>query len=241
MLNKQISYTSKSYNMGKAFLYAFPIYISLTLLVIYIGKLLMMPKFGVVAWIILTIIPFLFQKKFKRSFTRKTILDFNPDAFKVAEYDLQNEELRNESIYEWDKIKAYNCYFSASSVTFITLYLRDGSSKNLSFNDKDQKTAIMEESVFSLFYSFITEYNLNKDTDNKIVFRPGFFTTNAGLTLIVSLLIVAIILIIIHFIFHPKSAMMSLAGLFIILGLFGKRKKDLMFKDRLANLEPIKF
>ncbi|WP_426324384.1 hypothetical protein [Pedobacter sp. R-06] len=239
MHNKTISYNTKSYNTGKAFLYALPAYLLITLLLISVARLLMMPKLGVVAWIVLSVIPFVFQKKIKLLFTRKIILNFDDKNFKISEFGLQDDELKNEFNYRWEDIKSYRCYFSASSVTYITLYLRDGSSKNLSFNDKDQNSAVVEESVFSLFYYFVSQYNINKDPDDKIVFKPGFFTTSNGLALIVSLLILAIVLIITHFIVHPKSAMMSLMALFIILGLFGKRKKDIMFKDKLENLEPI--
>ena len=239
MQNDTISYTTKSYNVGKAFLFALPAFILITLLLLLIALKSSAPAIFIVGWIALMTIPFLFQKKFKLLFTRKIILNFDNENFKISGFGLEDNELKNEFNYRWEDIKSYRCYFSASSVTYITLYLRDGSSKNLSFNDKDQNSAVVEESVFSLFYYFVSRYNTNKDPDDKIVFKPGFFTTSNGLVLIVSLLILAIVLIITHFILHPKSAMMSLMALFIILGLFGKRKKDIMFKDKLENLEPI--
>ncbi|MET4083348.1 hypothetical protein ABIB40_003319 [Pedobacter sp. UYP30] len=239
MGNKSVTYKSTTYHNGKAFLYGFPIFAFGTLFLLFAAVKIGAFLIFVIGWIALIIIPFFFQKKFKLLFTRNITLDFDNDAVKMIESSTHDDLIKDEITIFWDDIDNYKCYFSVTNVTYLILSFRDGSSKQFSFNDKEQKFAIKEESVFSLFYASIAKYNLSRADGDKIVFKPGFFTTKGGLVLLYSMLMLAIVLIVLHFIYQPKTATVSVIALVIILGLFGKRKKDTLFKEQIENLKPI--
>ncbi len=239
MGNKKISYSSQTYNAGKAFLYAAPVYILLIGAVIEIGVYLHRPLIAVAGWVIISSVPFLFQKRFKYIFTRRLELEFDDQAFSIKEYKITDNTFIKEITINWADVKSYKCYFSTSDVTYLVIYLRNGSSKSFSFKDeKSQEQAISEKSVFSILYYFIKQYNLGKQPEEEISFKPAFLTTRLGAFVLSSVIILAIAGIIIHIILQPKNSMFSFVSLFIILGLVLKRKTDIAFNNKMSHLEP---
>lgn len=239
MDNKTISYNSQTYNPFKSFLIAFPTLIILVTLVIIIARYIHSEAFVVIGWISVCLIPFLFQKNYKKLFTRNVTLNFDNHLFSITEYTLKDNTLVKESTINWVDIQSYKCYFSASNITYIVIYLRNGSRKNFSFTDeKNQEQAMSQKSVFSLFYYFIKQYNLNSPQE-EIYFKPSFLTTKSGLIAIYIIVILAITAIIFHIILQPKTSMFSFMGLFIILGLIIKRKTDIDFCNKIKLASPL--
>src|SRR5580692_1857474 len=101
MDDKKISYSSQTYNSGKAFLYAAPVYILLIIAVIGIGVYLRRPSIGVIGWVIISSVPFLFQKRFRYIFTRRLELEFDDQAFSIKEYKITDNTFIKEITVNW--------------------------------------------------------------------------------------------------------------------------------------------
>jgi len=238
MENKKTLYNSQTYNVLKALLYALPIYILLTGIIILIFRQLHMPAFGVVIWIIISSVPFIFQKRFQEAFTRNIELTFDDKSFLIQEYAIKSGSLIKEVAITWAEIESFKCSFS-SEVTYITIRLRNGSTNNLSFKEeKTQEQMINEKSVFSIFYYYVRQYNSDKPQEDAITLKPGFLTTKPGAFVLYSLVILAIVGIVIHFVLAPKTFMLSFMSFFIIIGLLVKRKTDKDLYNKINELEP---
>ena len=238
MENKKTLYNSQTYNVVKAFLYALPIYILLTGAIILIFRQLHMPAFGVAVWIIISSVPFLFQKRFKAAFTKNIELTFDDQSFIIREYAIENDNLTKEVAMTWADIESFKCSFS-SEVTYLTIRLRDGSAKNFSFKEeKSQEQVINEKSVFSIFYYYVRQYNSDKNPEDGITLEPGFLTTKSGAFVLYGVAILAVVAIVIHFVLAPKTFMLSFMSFFIIIGLLVKRKTDKDLYNKINQLEP---
>jgi len=238
MENKKTLYNSQTYNPLKAFLYAFPVYALLTGLLILIIRPLHMPGLGVVIWIVISIVPFLFQKRFKEVFTRNIELIFDNQSFIIQEYDIKNGGLIKQATIPWAEMEYFKCSFS-SEVTYLTIGLRDGSTNNLSFKEeKTQEQIINEKSVFSVFYYYVRQYNSDKEPGDKIALKPGFLTTKSGAFVLFGVAILAVVAIVIHFVLAPKTFGLSFMSFFIIIGLLVKRKTDKDLYNKINQLEP---
>lgn len=238
MENIKKSYRSQSYNPLKAFLYCFPIYVLITGVIIVVFRHLHMPAFGVTAWIIVSLVPFLFQIRVKELFTKNIELTFDNQIFIIQEYAIRSGSLLKETNISWAEIQSFKCSFS-SGVTYITIRLRDRSNNNLSFKEgKTQEQILSEKSVFSIFYYYVRQYNRNQLPEDAIVLKPGFLTTKLGALLLYSLTGLAIASIIIHIKLAPRTFMLSFMSGFIIIGLVVKRKNDKDLYNRISQLEP---
>jgi len=239
MENKKTLYTSKTYNALKAFLLFLPVYASLIGLIIFISIQLHKPLIAVFGWVIISSVPFLFQKSFKNYFTRRVELEFDNQEFLVKEYNLDTDVLINELNFFWADIQSFKCSFSSSNTIYLVIYLKGGSSKSFSFKDeKDQEEALNEKSVFSIFYYYVRQYNSDKKQEEEITLKPGFLTTKPGAFVLYSLVILAVIGIVIHFVLAPKTFMLSFMSFFIIMGLLVKRKTDKDLYNKINKLEP---
>ena len=238
MNNKKVSYESQTYNPVKAFLYVFPIYILLVIIVIGIGVFLRNPIIGGLGWIIISSVPFIFQKRFKEAFTRNIELTFDNQSFLIQEYAIKSGSLTKEITIAWAEIESFKCSFS-SGVTYITICLHDGSTNNLSFKEENtQEQIINEKSVFSLFYYYVRHYNSDKKPEDAITLKTGFLTTKPGAIVIYSLAILAVVGIVIHFVLAPNTFMLSFMSFFIIIGLLVKRKTDKDLYNKISQLNP---
>ena len=238
MENIKILYNSRTYNALRAFLYVFPIYALLTGILILIIRPLHMPGLGVVIWIVISTVPFLFQERVKKAFTRNIELTFDNQTFLIQEYVIKSGSLIKEVTIPWAEMKFFKCSFS-SEVIYLTLGLRDGSTNNLSFKDeRTQEQLINDKSVFSIFYYYVRQYNSDKQLEGTITLKPGFLTTKAGAFVLYSVAAFAIVAIVIHFVLAPKTFGMSFMSFFIIMGLLVKRKTDKDFYNKINQLEP---
>lgn len=239
MENKTLSYKSKTYNVWRAFLFGILIFVLVVISIIIVGRLIDNFLFVLLGWIGICTVPFLFQKQYKNIFTRKVSLEFDNKCFLVNEYRQDDDVLLKQISVNWSDIKSYKCYFTQSNITYVVMYLRNGSSNTFSFSDeKNQEEAIESKSVFSIFHYFITQYNLDKKKDEMITFRPGFFTTKLGGIVLLSLTSIIILFIIIHFIVDSKTAKFSFMSVFILLGLLAKREGDKKFYNKINQLDP---
>jgi len=238
-MDDKILYASQTYNVIKAFLYGFPAFIILVALVIVIGRYIHSEAFVAVGWVSVCSLPFLVQKRYKKLFTRNITLAFDNQGFSISEYTLDGNLLVNDKSINWADMKGYKCYISASNVTYMVIYLQNGSKKSFSFKDeKDQDQAINEKSIFSIVHYFVKQYNSDKEPNAKICIKPPFLVTKSGVFLLYALFALTLLAITLHFIMQPKTSIFSFMGLFIVLGLMVKRKKDKEFYGKISQLEP---
>jgi hypothetical protein len=239
MESKSVSYHSRTYNVFKASLVALPIYILLLGIVMIISWKLQKPIIGILGWVIISSVPFFYQKRFKQLFTKQVDLEFTDEYFRIKEYALNGDTNRKEITINWGNIKYYKFSFSATNVTYLTIYLLDGSIKRFSFKDeKDQNHSEKELSIFSIFFYFINQFNRANESVTKIMMKPGFLTTKTGEFVIYGLAILDIVAITIHIILNPGTSMFSFMGAFIILGLIVKRKTDKAFFNKINQSNP---
>lgn len=240
MNSQTISYKSLTYNAVRAFLFGFPVFILLTLSVIGLAKYLQSFAVALTGWVTLCLVPFIFQKQCRNLFTRRVDLVFDNQMFFLKEYTLKTGELVKDLAIAWGDIKSYKFYFSQSNVTYLVIYLRNGSTEHLSFNDeKNQQQALKEKSIFSIFFYFVKQYNLAKQSEQQIFYEPGFWTSTAGKFTLIGLSFLSIVAIIFHIIFHPETSIFSFMGIFMTLWFVIKRKTDKEFYNKITQLEAL--
>jgi hypothetical protein len=239
MEKEKVLYNTQTYNVIKASLYALPALVVLVALVMIVARFIHSEAFAVIGWVLACSVPFLFQKAYKRLFTRRVELEFDKQNFLIKEYTIKNDDLVKELTIAWADIQSYKCSFSSSNMVYLVIYLKDGSSKSFSFKDeKSQEQAINEKSVFSIFNYYVSQYNSDKQPEDEITLKPGFLTTKSGSIVLYTLAILAVVGIVIHFVLAPKTFMLSFMSFFIIMGLLVKRKTDKDLYNKINRLEP---
>ena len=239
MESRKVSYHSRTYNAFKASLVALPIYILLLGLVMTISWKLQKPIIGILGWVIVSSVPFFYQKRFKQLFTKQVDLEFTDEYFGIKEYALNEDANGKEIIIKWGNIQSYTFNFSATNVTYLAIYLFDGSINRFSFKDeKDQNHLEKELSIFSIFFYFIDQFNRANESAARIMMKPGFLITKTGKFIIYGLVMLDIVAITIHIILNPGTSMFSFMGAFIILGLIVKRKTDKAFFNKINQSNP---
>ncbi|MEP6684591.1 MAG: hypothetical protein ABJA35_15075 [Parafilimonas sp.] len=231
-------YSCQIYYAARAFIIGFPIFMAITIMLMLLGVLLKIPAgIGVIIVIIFWVSPFFFEKRIKKIFTRKALLEFNNDCFSVAISKLGCDEIQKTLTYEWGEIKAYKFYFTPSKLTYLDIYLKNGVHKEFGFkDDKTEEESIKSESVFSIFYSFIKEYNSDKKDVEKIKFLSGVFATKKGVILLCVLASLIIIDITLHILKYDSNIGFLIFGGATLLGLIVKRKQQQNFYKRMSDL-----
>ena len=170
--------------------------------------------------------PILFVKKVKQWNTKKAILEFNDEGFSIIVRSLRKDFLIKERQYKWREIGQYKIYFTPSKLTYLDIYLRNGSYKEFGFRDnKDFEESNKEESVFSVFNTFVKAYNSNKESKDKIVLTGGFLVSKKGLILLV-LIGILILIDSILLIKRLTSYPLLIIGVSIFISLLIKRYID---------------
>lgn len=227
------------YNARKGFVYLF---LTLILLLILVAVKLNTPIIGAIGIGCLFIVPFLLEKKIKKIFTTRAFLTFNDKTVSIVISHLTDDVVSKELAFSWDEIKSYKIYFSPAKNTLLTIYLNNGTSQMWNF--KDNKTfdeAVSEESVFSLFYFFVKQYNANKESDKKIVLIPGYLTTQSGTILLCFIATLIIAAVIVHIIKQPNTSVLSLlVGFSILVQQIVKRKQEKALYNKIEELDSIR-
>jgi hypothetical protein len=238
MTDRSFVYTSRIYHTLKASLMALPVFCIPLALVIYLGRYFGSGAFTVIGGILIFTIPFLFQKRYKLLFTRKAVLEFDSDSFVLKEFSLRDDRLVNEQNIHWINIKKYNFNVSQSGITYINIFFWGGKRKGFSFSEeKNEQQVLSEKSALSIFYYFVSQYNIGRPAEQTIQFRPGFLATNAGRRLLFTLLFVSLGVIIAHVVISPGTSMFSAMSIFIVLGLWAKSKSDSKLYEKMSNLK----
>lgn len=232
-------YRTQTFYALHAFAWCFPIITFLVFSIVFLGRIFQIMLLSVIGPMLVVLLPFLFQKRILKFFTRKAVLNFSSQGFLIQEYSMQNDVFINNISIKWKDIKSYKIYFSESNKTYLTVYLKNNKNKSFSFIDeKNEDEAIREKSVFSILFSFINQYNSNKENDEKIALQPGFLTTKAGTLILYTIVFFVIIAIILHITLQTKTSIAALImGISSLLGLIGKRASDKRFYKKVRKME----
>jgi hypothetical protein len=232
-------YSTQIYLSKKSALWAFITFLFLSSLLIFIAVIFKASDaFVFIGFAFLAIVPFMFLQKLRNLFTRNVIVKFNSQSFSIKEYDSKGNNLLHEFNCLWEDIRCYKCSFSSNKYTSITINLKDGVNKNYLFKDnKTENESIQEESVFSIFYSYVSQYNTGKTLDEKICLSPLFLASRSGKFCIILLAILGIAAIIFQFLLAGKLALSSLMSFSIFLQLILRRENYKTTYKNIMNLD----
>lgn len=231
--NSLITYALK----GTIYLF-FIMVILMTFLILIAVKLDMGSSIVGFSLTLLFISPFLFEKKIKDFFTKRVFLKFDSQAFSITLCNLKSDNGMKEMVYKWDELKAYKFYFTSRKFTYMDIYLKNGTHRKFGFKDnKTEEESIKQESVFSLFRSFVKQYNSDKEPDQEINLKAGFLTTKIGTLLLWGICLLILIAIIIHIVKDIKSFPFLLIGVCAVIPLILKRKQEKSLYEKLSNLD----
>jgi hypothetical protein len=232
-------YNCQIYYALKGFYYSFPFLALIIVIAFILVRFLYVPSYiGVILIISSWILPFFFQKRIKNKFTKNVLLEFSDSMFSIVTSDLNNTETTSTLNYNWNEIKAYKFYFTPSKLTYLDIYLKNGTHKKFGFKDnKTEEESINRESVFSIFYSFVKTYNVDKPCNEKINFVPGLFAKPIGVILLCVLAALIIVDIILHVLKYDNNIGFIIFGATIFLGLLVSRAQQKKLYERMIRLD----
>jgi hypothetical protein len=229
-------YSCNVYNARNLFLFCFAAFILILGIFAIIGLLAKIIFILPLGFVILSVTIFSYQKKIKNLFTKRAFLEFTNESFTVTLRNLKNERGIVKSVFFWEEIKSYKFYFTPSKLTYLDIYPKKGGFREFGFiDDKTEDQSIEEDSVFSIFRSYVKKYNSDKDEILKIVFVPGFLATKTGGVLLIFLGFAFLVIAISYMIFNARFNPVFLIGLFAFLPLIAKRKNDKNFYTRMKD------
>ena len=240
MNNQVVSYESQTVYPLKGFLFYLTFTIVGTTLIIAISRHEHNTAIGAIGWIVIMLCPLLFKKNLQLYLCNKALIVFDKSQIHIAEYSLIKENLINEFTISWNDVKSYNFSISTQKITKLSICLKN-KNKTFYFNDyKDLEQAMKEKSVFSIFFSFVKEFNKGKQPGEQILFEPGFLITKSGDFLLYALIFLAISDLVIHLIISPSTSYFSMIiGFFFVSLVINARLRDLKFYASVRDLEPL--
>lgn len=168
MKSEETSYSVKSYNPLIAFAVLLPVYIMLTCISIGIGVAFHKPIIGVIGWVAVSSIIFLFQDKVKALFTKQICLIFNDELMNVEIYILKSRRLVQTFTCLWSDIISYNFSLATANSAYLVINFTNGSSKSFSFKeDISREDMLTKRSIVTIFNFFVRRYN-SSGAANKI-------------------------------------------------------------------------
>lgn len=235
----KMEYDTKEYRATSGFLLLW-ILLTLTIFIsIGVGRWLHIPAYIGVGWIIfLFILPFVFEKRIKNTFTNRVLIEFDDTSFSINNYAV-NTDISTHTRFFWKDIKSYKVYFSPAKNTIITIYLKNNTSKTWGFKDnKSSNEAINKDSLFTVFYSHIKQYNVDKSDNEKIILSHGFFDSKLGNAILWAEIVLIILGFSIHLFLHPQSSFLTLLlGFSLVIQQFLKRKQERIIYDKINQLD----
>jgi len=226
------------YNAKKAFAYTFPLFVLVIFLFLYTGASIHSFAFSIISFIIICLIPFIFEKRIKRFFTKNALIEFNARFFSLQLRHIKDNTIIKETKYNWNDIKAYKFYFTPSRLTYMDIYFKKGGWKEFGFKDnKTEEESINGESIFSIFRDYVKQYNSDKEQNEKIILKPGFLTTSSGTFFMVCIAILILTAITFILFKNPRSFPFLIMSIFIFIPLLVKRSQDKKLYEKMSKLD----
>jgi len=234
----KIEYNTEEYRATSGFLFLWILLMLIIFTSIIVGRWLHIPASIGVGWIIfIFILPFVFEKRIKQSFTNRVIIELDNTSFSIKKYVVRNDIPTHQPSFFWRDIKSYKVYFSPAKNTIVTIYFKNGTSKTWGFKDnKSSHEAINGDSLFTAFFSQIKQYNIGKNDNEKITLIHGFFDTKFGNTILWVEIVTIILGFGIHLFLNPQSSFLTLLlGSGLVIQQLLKRKQERIIYDKISN------
>ena len=181
----------------------------------------------------LMIVPFLFITFLLKRYTKKMNINFYSDSFATSIID-GVENVSENTIY-LRNIKSYSIQFPNDNFNSIKFKLRDGGNLEYSFFQKKKYDNDIESAeLINSFHLLISNYNSTKINSDKVLFKPSFYGTRAGLYTIISLVAFLIFALLLYSVYGTKPLPLTfLFSLILIVHLAIRRKKDLDYYKKI--------
>ncbi len=174
----------------------------------------------------------------KPTLLKNAIINYNANGIGIKLYEKDSNNLYWEYFFLWQDMIAYRFYFDTKLNTCITLYLKNKKKQTFIFKDnKTYEQAISENSVLSNFYSFVSEFNKEKE-NGKILPKQNFLATNRGYYLIWFEVVLMILALIILLVTKRLSYAFYIFGtaLLLIPQIFNRQRNKEMF-EKMSSLK----
>lgn len=193
------------------------------ILAIKLHSIIVIPVGIFIFWICPTV---LFQKKFRKFFTRKATVKFDPDYFSVEIFNRKTEELETTDNNDFSEIKSFKIINSAKDdSSFLKINFKNGN--NVAYTFLGQGKVGSRTDITELVVNYIHSYNNAQNGKGKIILAPNLFTSKAGTFYIAAITILLIIALSLQLIYKPKTIPYTLlAGIFLYIQIIAQRKRD---------------
>jgi hypothetical protein len=204
-----------------------------TLLFMLLTIKLRIISIAVAGFIIFWICPFIFQKRFRKPFSRRMDVLFGNEFISLNLYDNKSGLVNKEQIIKYDQINAFRIIDSSKDdSSFLKFSFRNGESVTYTFIG--QSAFNSSQNVSENLFEYINKYNANKNELDKIAILPNLFATKLGRNLIYLLTGLLVFVVIWQLSVNPKTIPISLfGGLILYIIIFAQRKKDVELMQKL--------
>lgn len=179
--------------------------------------------------------PALFQKQFRRGFTKKVNFNFSDDALEVETLNRITNELEKFDKINYRDIECFKAIDSSKDDSaFLRINLKNGASFVYTLLDQGNPKAGNINITDVVFKNFKNYNDLQENINAKITYKPNLFATKTGFNLIVCLTVLLVSSLIFQIIYLPKSIPVNFfMGLLLYIIIISQRKSDLEQSKRL--------
>jgi hypothetical protein len=176
--------------------------------------------------------PFLFQKQFRKYFTRKATVKFCSDYFSVEIFNRKTEKLEHTGNNRFGEIKSFKVINSTKDdSSFLKINFKNGNKAAYTFLGQGKNDSNTD--ITNLVVNYIHSYNGAQSETEKITLAPNLFASKVGTFYIAGLTILLIVALSLQLIYKPKTIPFTLfAGIFLYVQIIAQRKRDVKdFED----------
>lgn len=171
--------------------------------------------------------PFIFQKGFRRDFTKTALLRFDHVKFSIDLLNIKTGDLERHNEIRYDEIKYFKAADSAKDDSaFLKLYCRNG--QHLLYTFLEQGKGEKSTDIVEVFPKYFQQYNEEQKEEDQIQARPIFLATRNAKYYFIGLTILWIVAIIAQIIYSPKALPGTMiGGIALYLLIFLQRRRDI--------------
>ncbi len=196
-----------------------------------------LPALGVLLIIATMVLPFVYQKKIKKYFTRDCVIVFDDNGFLIQTSCLHKKTKETSLNYNWNEIKALKFNISPSNLMTLSIFCFHKKHSKFTFLDYNNETKSSEQKLLDIFLKLIAQYNKKENANNRIMLLEGFFATKFGLTVLWIIGILIIIDVFLHFLKYDNNIGTLIIAIVFYLPLLGLRKQQKNFYEKIINTD----
>ncbi|MDP4211979.1 MAG: hypothetical protein Q8918_08125 [Bacteroidota bacterium] len=174
-------------------------------------------------WILL---PLIFLKRVKKSFSRKVAVRFYEDHISVDIFNGLNGDLEKTDDTYFNTLKAIRIFNSAKDDSSrLSLYFKTSEEKRYAFWEQNAEDG--EAGITDLVADRIIAYNANQDEAGRIQYMPGLFASKKGTLYIILLSLLLLVIFALQVISKATAIPFTFfAGIILYLQIIMQRKRD---------------